>query len=89
MGMKDEGRLGPLEKNCTWIIWKAKNDKIFNEKDVRLPNTPQLVTLETYSWRITNTKECEDETEEPQPRNIISEPSLTFAILDRCLLDRP
>lgn len=87
--MKDMGLLSPQEKNYSWIIWyiwKARNDKVFNGKKVPPPKSLQLASLEAESWRITSTKDCEDETEETQPWSIGRVPPLAPQILT-CQID--
>nr|VDD50841.1 unnamed protein product [Brassica oleracea] len=40
-----------------WYIWKARNDKLFNEKDVSPIDTLQHASLEADCWRKANEKE--------------------------------
>ena len=46
-----------------WYIWKARNDKIFNGKEISPVDTLQLVAAEAECWRKANLPEDEEEEE--------------------------
>ncbi|KAG7572723.1 Ribonuclease H domain [Arabidopsis suecica] len=35
-----------------WYVWKARNDKVFNNKDISPPDTLQLAISEATSWKF-------------------------------------
>ena len=50
-----------------WYIWKARNDKIFNGKDISPLDTLQLASLEAECWRKANEKEEANEDHDSSP----------------------
>ncbi|XP_023644490.1 uncharacterized protein LOC111832411 [Capsella rubella] len=42
-----------------WFIWKARNEKVFNNKDIRPPETLAKAVAESMSWKIAQTIEDE------------------------------
>ncbi|XP_013633135.1 PREDICTED: uncharacterized protein LOC106338784 [Brassica oleracea var. oleracea] len=57
-----------------WYIWKARNDKLFNGREVSPVDTLQLASVETECWRKANLSE--DEVEEETR----SAPSVTLTL---------
>ena len=50
-----------------WYIWKARNDKLFNGKDVSPFDTLQHATLEAKCWRKANEQEEANEDHDYPP----------------------
>ena len=46
-----------------WYIWKARNDKVFNGKEVSHVDTLQLASIEAECWRKANLLEDSEEEE--------------------------
>ncbi|XP_018436376.1 uncharacterized protein LOC108808772 [Raphanus sativus] len=56
----------PLIENFPWIlwyIWKARNEKVFNGKEISPGDTLQLASIEAECWRKANLPEDEEEDE--------------------------
>ncbi|KAJ0234830.1 Reverse transcriptase zinc-binding domain-containing protein [Hirschfeldia incana] len=73
-----------------WYIWKARNDKAFNGKDVTPLETVQLARAETESWTAAQTVEqAHDEATEAAPLKLAThDPSPNFRPLYYALQDR-
>ena len=50
-----------------WYIWKARNDKLFNAKDVSPIDTFQHKSLEAECWRKANEQEEANEDHDDPP----------------------
>ena len=55
-----------------WYIWKARNDKIFNGKDISPLDTLQLASLEAECWRKANLLEEGEEEEQHLAPSLVS-----------------
>ena len=67
---KEVTPLGPQFDTFPWIcwyIWKARNDKLFNGKDVSPIDTLQHTSLEAECWRKANEKEEANEDQDDPP----------------------
>ncbi|KAG2331283.1 hypothetical protein Bca52824_002463 [Brassica carinata] len=50
-----------------WYIWKARNDKCFNAKDITALDTLQLACKEADAWKLAQLGEKLEEQEEVEP----------------------
>ena len=86
---KDVAYMEPLIETFPWIlwyIWKARNDKLFNGREVSPVDTLQLASVEAECWRKANLPEDEEEEE------VRSAPSVTLTLprfpqLPTCQID--
>ncbi|KAF2549017.1 hypothetical protein F2Q70_00020962 [Brassica cretica] len=48
-----------------WYVWKARNEKCFNGKDISPLDTLQLASQEAETWKVAQFGEAMEEEEEP------------------------
>ncbi|XP_018463519.1 uncharacterized protein LOC108834691 [Raphanus sativus] len=71
---KNVAYMEPLIETFPWIlwyIWKARNDKVFNGKEVSPVDTLRLASIEAECWRAANLPQ-EGEEEEAQSAHLLS-----------------
>ncbi|KAL9812373.1 putative ribonuclease H domain, reverse transcriptase zinc-binding domain-containing protein [Arabidopsis thaliana] len=68
-----------------WYVWKARNDKIFNNKDILPPDTLQLAISEATNWRLAQIIEQSAENEEESPTMLQAIPNNNGQL--RCQVD--
>lgn len=71
-----------------WYIWKARNEKVFKDKDISPMDTLQLAVKESESWRLAqriDTEQDRDVMEQQRTENrVLQEP---YAGRWRCQTD--
>ena len=70
-----------------WYIWKARNDKLFNGKDVSPIDTLQHVSLEAECWRKANGKKEANEDHDDPPTTEIETVPPWITRIPTCQID--
>ncbi|XP_056860054.1 uncharacterized protein LOC108829850 [Raphanus sativus] len=70
-----------------WFIWKARNDKLFNGKDISPMDTLRHASLEAECWRKANEKEEEIEETDDLPDIVVETMPPWISRIPTCQID--
>lgn len=70
-----------------WYIWKARNEKCFNAKDITALDTLQLACKEAEAWKLAQLGEEMEEQEEAEPQQEQSNQIVNLGCRWRCQVD--